>query len=215
MRLSSAIYRHVLEKKLKNRMERFTENGVARELCISPNSVSIAIKRLEEIGAASIYRRHFEIIGFDKALSYWAATRKLGSDIMYSTYSDAGTSYIESSMPSGVAYTAYTGYSNLFGNDASDYSEVYVYATEQGARETARRFPKRQFSKGSDYANIIVLRPDRPLGAMIDNGSLDKSTVPITQLYVDLWNIKTWYAYEFVTKLKKRVDDAYAKAILQ
>ncbi|MCL5093021.1 MAG: hypothetical protein M1128_00965 [Candidatus Marsarchaeota archaeon] len=215
MQIGNAVYRHVLEAELARPKGHFTENGIARDLSISPNTVSIAIKRLLDIGAAAMYRRHFEILSFDKALAYWAATRKFGKDIVYSTYVNKPAKAIEQSMPGETAYTSYTGYANLFGNDAADYGEVYVYATDVGLSDIKSRFEKNLFAPRSKYANLVVLKPDKVLYVMIKENSLNKSTVPKTQLYADLWNISEWNAYEFVKKLKKTIDDEYAKNLLQ
>ena len=213
--VAQAVYRDILEKQLRNPKQKFTENGIARELGVSPNTVSTAVRKLVDIGAAAIYGRYFEVMGVEKALLYWAATRRLQNDIAYATYTNKDTSYIERSMPGGTAYTAYTGYVNLFGNDAAAYGEVYVYATEAGLPAIKRRFEKALFSPASRYANLIVLKPDKILNGMIENNALEKATVPVTQLYVDLWNIKEWNAYEFIKKLKKRIDEMHAEKLLQ
>lgn len=215
MNIAQAVYRNILEKQLQNPKQKFTENGIARELGVSPNTVSVAVRKLVGIGAAAIYGRYFEVMGVEKALLYWAATRKLQNDIAYATYTNKDASYIEKNMPGGTVYTAYTGYVNLFGNDAADYGEVYVYATESGLSTIEKRFKKDLFSPASRYANLIVLKPDKILNSMIENNALEKATVPITQLYVDLWNIKEWNAYEFIKKLKKRIDDLHAEKLLQ
>jgi hypothetical protein len=214
MRLGSVVCRYILEMALKNKYS-FTENGIAKELSLSPNTVSVAVRNLANVGAAAIYKRHFELKNFDKALYYFSVNRKLREDIIYSTYFKSSVGEIEKSMPSEIAYTACSGYVNLFGNDASDYSEVYVYATERSCREIMDRFPKNRLSKASDYANIIVLKPDRILGSLISESAFDGSAAPVTQIYADLWNMKEWYAHEFEKKLKSRIDGMHGKKILQ
>ena len=67
----------------------------------------------------------------------------------------------------------------------------------------------------SDYTNLVVMKPDGELARRIDSHSLSHSSVSLPQLYVDLWNSNTWYAYEFLKKLEKRIDDIYAKAVLE
>ena len=206
MKLGIVVYRHVLESALSEKIDSFTENGIAKELGVSPNTVSIAVRNLEGIGAARIHKRHFELIDFDKALYYMCAGRRIDADVVYSTYFKGSVNEIEKAMPSEIAYTAYTAYANLFGNDASDYSEVYIYATERSVQEIMRRFPKRKLSPASDYTNIIVLKPDRILEKLIAEGNLEKASAPIIQIYADLWNMRMWYAHEFEKKLKARID---------
>jgi len=41
------------------------------------------------------------------------------------------------------------------------------------------------------------VNPDYILAEKIENGLLEHSSVSMPQLYVDLWNTKEWYAYEF------------------
>jgi hypothetical protein len=60
-----------------------------------------------------------------------------------------------------------------------------------------------------------VLKPDRLLGEQIKRHKLERSSVSLPQLYADLWNTNTWYAHDFLDKLEKRIDDTYAKAILE
>lgn len=215
MQISNAVYRYILENEYEHPKQRFTENSIARILSVSPNSVSIVIRKLSDIGAVAVYNRYFEILEINKVITYWAATRKLNKDIIYSTYINQDVRSLEKNMPGEIAYTAYTGYVNLFGNDAADYGEVYTYATENAVLDIESRFKKKFFSPRSKYANLIVLKPDKVLDKMIKSNLLYKSTVPATQLYADLWNIKEWNSYEFIKKLKKRMDDKYAKNLLQ
>lgn len=220
MKLDSAVYRSILEKARSGRPE-LTENGIAKELGISPNTVSIAVHRLVAIGAATVYKRHFEVSDLRRALAYWAATRKLDSDIIYATYAKQSVASIEHGMPNEIAFTAFSGYSLLFSNDVSDYSEVYVYATKFALTEIKRRFPKKRLSERSGYANVVVLQPDKVLARDIAQKRLEKSSVPPTQIYADLWNLKQWYARRFEEKLfdklgsSKKAGAADAERLLQ
>jgi DNA-binding Lrp family transcriptional regulator len=215
MKLNGAVFRYTLENALKKEPEELSENGIARALGISPNAVNYSLKKLVEMGAVAVYKRHIELVNFDKALYYWASVRNLKKDVVYSTYVRKSVQDIEKAMPSEIAFTAYTAYVARFGNDASDYSEVYLYATEIGLNEIKKRFPKEKLSERSNYANLIVLEPDRVLYDMIEKG-IERSSVPTTQIYVDLWNLKEWYAAEFLKRLETRIKgERNAKRILQ
>ncbi len=203
---SNAVYRHVLENYLAGNVN-FSANSVARVLQISPNTVNIAIRALASIGAASISRRSFALTDFEKALMYWAATRKLSRSIAYSTFTGIGVQNIEAKMPEGIAFTAYSAYSFAFGNDIAGYGEVYVYATDFALKELERRFPKAALSSHSDYADLIVLKPDKVLYREIEEKLLKNSCVPITQACVDLWNIKGWQAPRFFASAMKKLGE--------
>jgi hypothetical protein len=216
MNKNGIIYRHIAETLLKNRKEKFTERGIARSMKISPNTVSYAIAPLKKIGAVQVYRTYFEIANFKKLLLFWSVNRKFDKDIVYSTYLGIKeVSEIENHLPNEIAYTNFSGYTKLFGNDAAAYGEVYVYAAEKSLTEIKERFGIQKDREGSSYKNLIVLKPDTILEERILKRELIHSTVSLPQLYVDLWNNNTWNANTFITKLEKRIDDIYAKAILE
>ncbi len=203
--LGGAIYRHLLEAYLRG-TRAFSSNSIARELGISPNTANLAIRALEGIGAVTASRRSFEVTDFKKALMYWAALRRLERSIAYSTFVGIGAKAIEAKLPAGALPTAYSGYSALYGNDVADYGEVYVYATGPVISELGRRFPRKLLSAKSDYADLVVLRPDRVLEASIAAGRAGTAAPP-TQICVDLWNIRGWQASRFFARLMERLDE--------
>lgn len=215
MKKKQLVYRYLAEAALRDRKCHFILRRIALELRISPNTVSLAVMPLVNVGAVTEYKGYFGVTNLEKLLDFWAVTRNFDSDIVYSTYYDSPLPEIERRMPAEIAYTSYSGYAALFGNDVSDYDKVYVYAGERGLEEIRKRFPVRALSGKSGYVNVVVLRADLAMERMIEEHRLVKSAAPLTQIYVDLWNNKDWYAYEFLKKIKKRIDDNYAKAILQ
>jgi len=216
MNKKGVVYRYIAEEALKDRKKKFNVRGIAREMHIAPDTVSNAVAPLKRIGAVEMHRRYFTLNDLDKLLAVWAVSRELYKDVIYKTYVKVqGAEEIEGKMPSGIAYTNYSGYVKLFGNDASSYSEVYVYATAISINEIKKRFPQSTLTEKSDYCNLIVLNPDYILAEKIEDGSLEHSSVSMPQLYVDLWNTKEWYAYEFLKRLKPRIDEKYASAVLE
>ncbi len=214
MHKNQMVYRVLLETSLKNKNSKFIMRDIGRALSISPNTVSLAIKPLESIGAVSKSERSFTVINFEKLINFWAVLRNFEKDIVYRTYVKEKEDEIEKRMPHECAFTCYSAYTLLFGNDAADYSTVYAYATEKGLKQIKIRFPEQRLSQKSDYFNLVILKPDPVLAEAIDRGLLVKNSVSISQVYVDLWNNKEWNASEFLNKLKKRMDDMYGKAIL-
>lgn len=215
MKKTNIICREILEKCLINRKQKFIGRDLARLLSVSPDTVSSALAPLKSIGAISMYPRHFEVINFKKALLFFSVNRQLSKDMAYSTYADVKSiSSIEDRLPEGIAYTNYSGYTKNFSNDAAAYGEVYVYATEFALDEIKKRFPKSAVSRRSEYKNLFVMNADYVLEKKIMGNNLIHSSVSLPQLYADLWNTESWYAYEFLKKLEKKIDDAYANAVL-
>ena len=97
---------------------------------------------------------------------------------------------IESNMPHGITFGAYSAYKFRFRDVPADYSEVYVYA-EEGIKE---RFP---YSRNEP--NLLVLKKDENLKRY---GEL----TTIARTFVDLWNIPTWYAKDFLKQLEVKID---------
>lgn len=179
---------------------KFTQLELSRSLDISLSTVNNAVSNLSEINAVRVKNRSFEIIALDRLLLYWATHRNFNKDIIYTTRVDMPVKEIEGSMPDKVAYTCYTAYRFLYNDAPADYSEVYVYATEKGLSEIKRRF---KYSEG--IPNLIALKTDTILEKNIEEKSLEKSSVCAGQMFVDLWNTKTWYAKDFVDALAKRL----------
>jgi DNA-binding Lrp family transcriptional regulator len=210
------VYRALAEGVLSSRRPRFVERELARSLGVSPDTVSRAVRELARVGAAGINQRSFEVTNFEKLLSYWAVSRKFDRDIIYSTYVEMrGVDEIEGRMPQEIAYTCFSAYIRVLGDAPADYGSVYVYATESALAEIKRRFPPRDVSALAKRHNLFVLRPDSVLEKSIESGSLKRSSVTMPQVYVDLWNERSWNAYEFLKGSKKKIDEAYAKAILE
>jgi hypothetical protein len=216
MNKSGVVYRHVAELYLRDSSIKPVVRHIASDLGISPNTVSMALSQLSRIGAIKMHKRNFEILDFGKLLVFWEVNRKFDKDIVYRTYVRIkDPNDIEKYMPNEIAYTNYSGYIKLFGNDASDYGSVYVYATDKSMEEIKKRFPPKSLSSKVEWYNLYVMKPDYELARMIENHELKNSTVPISQLYVDLWNNGEWYAFEFLKKLKNRMGEMYGKTILE
>lgn len=66
-----------------------------------------------------------------------------------------------------------------------------MYAGEEELFEIRKRFPQR---KGP--ANLIVLKKEEMLG--------NEKIVSLELMFVDLWNLKEWYAKEFIKALKQK-----------
>jgi len=186
---SEIIYREILESKDK----KLTQFALAKKLGFSLSTVNNALKPIASMGAVKIFRTGLKITDREKIILYWASVRNIEKDTIYKTRSSLLPSQIEKSMPAGVIYTAYSAFKFRFKHVPADYSEVYVYHWDLD--EIKKRFPE---SKGPP--NVFILKPDKHLIEISKN-----NTAPLSQIFVDLWNIKEWYAKEFVMALKEEV----------
>jgi len=196
MKLYEIFYREIATDYLSGRNS-FTQRELSDRLGISIGNVNKALKALEAINAVRIAHRSFSIIAIDRLLLYWASHRNLNNDIVYSAFSDMRISEIEASMPNGIAFTAYTAYKKIYKSTPADYGEVYAYATESAINEIERRFPRK-----SGAYNIFILKTDPVLAGRIKNSV---AVAPLPSVFVDLWNIRTWYAKEFTDALSKKL----------
>lgn len=169
-----------------------TQKGIAEKLGISLSTVHHALEPLERMGAIEKRKFGLRLIDQEKALSYWASARNLEKDIIYQTRAEMPITQIEKQMPSGVTFTAFTAFKLRFKDVPADYSELYVYANEEELVELKKRFPKRE-----GPANLIVLSKPKKLNT--------EKIVPNELLFVDLWNLKEWYAKEFLNALKQKM----------
>lgn len=185
------IYRELLESVLKKNSQ-FTQLALSKKFKFSLSTVNNALRPLNELGIITKKLRGFEVIDARKLLLYWASIRKLSKDVIYSTSVNLPVMKIESSLPKGCIFTAFSAYRLLYKDAPADYSEVYIYANESIVEEIKKRFPQKQGQK-----NLIVLEQDKFLVGNI---------TPSSQVYVDLWNIKDWYARDFLDALERRLD---------
>ena len=187
MRQTEIVYREILYQSIENKNKTLTQADLARTLNVSLSTVNAAIKRLEEIGSVEVRLRNFSVLDIKKILYYWASIRNLQRDIVYSTRVEKPVVEIEKLMPNDVIFGAYSAYKFLFKDVPADYSEVYIYG-EENLRE---RFPE---NKG--VPNLFVLKKDHQIEKY---GK--KSTIAST--FVDLWNLKEWYAKEFIKAMEE------------
>lgn len=190
MKQAEQIFREILYQAMEQKKRTLTQAGLSRELKLSLSAVNSAVKTLERIGALEIRQRSFLVLDLKKILYYWASIRNLPRDLIYATRVEAPVREIEKMLPdNNIIYTAYSAYKLKFKEVPADYSEVYVY----GEESIKERFPER---KGPP--NFFVLKKDC---------SLNKygKTTTLAHTFVDLWNLKEWYAKEFVKAWEEKM----------
>ena len=164
-----------------------TQKEIAVHFKGSLGVVNYALRPLHRIGAIRKKTRGFELVDWRKFLVHWASARRTKTG--YSTHSAEPVEKIEGQMPP-VLFTAYSGAKIYHGVNPSDYSECFVYADCAVIR---KRFPP-----AGGRPNIFC----RETPAFLEGAK----AVPLTLLYVDLWNLGTWYAREFLNAVEVKLN---------
>lgn len=185
------VFRELLFQAIEKGNRRFTQLGLSKQLGLSTSMISFALKPLKKMNAVEVRQRGFSVIDPRKVLYHWASVRNIEKDIVYSARVEMPVIEIEKAMPDNIVYGAYSAYRLKFKDAPADYSEAYIYGDET----LKTRFPE---AKGP--ANLFVLKKD-PL--MERYGKL----TTMAQTFVDLWNIKSWYASEYMKALEARINE--------
>ena len=194
MKKIELVYREILYNSLEKKSNKMTQLAVASKLDISLSTVNHALKPLRAMGAVDVNLRNFTVADGKKILYYWASLRNISRDIIYQTRVDKPIQKIESEMPANVVYGAFTAYKFKFKDVPADYSEVYVYGNGEILDEIKKRFPE-----SKNVPNLFVLKKDD----LMENYG---KTTTLAQTFVDLWNLKEWYAKEFLIALEDKIN---------
>ena len=188
MKRIEEVYREILFQSMEKKKNNLTQSYLANTLNVSLSVVNLALNPLRKMGAIKINQRNFDVVDKKKILYYWASARNIEKDIIYKTRAEKPVTKIESEMPNDVIYGAYSAYKFKFNDIPADYSEVYVYSSD--AKEIEKRF-----SKNNNNPNLFVLKKDNNM----------KETT-IAQIFVDLWNMKEWYARDFLKAIEEKTN---------
>ena len=188
MKRIEEVYREILFQAMEKKNNNLTQSNTASALGISLSIVNLSLKPLIRMNAIRINKRSFDITDKNKILYYWASIRNVEKDIIYKTRADKPVRKIESEMPDDAVYACYSAYKFKFKDVPADYSEVYAYSNN--LKEIEKRFPKNDKAQ-----NLFVLKKD-------DN----MKEITMAQIFVDLWNMKEWYAKEFLKGMEERIN---------
>ena len=193
MKKIELVYREILANAMEKGSKKLTQKAIASALNISLSTVNHALKPLKSLGAIDVGPRNFTITSPKKIIYYWASVRNIEKDIIYTTRINMPAEQIEKNMPQDIAFAAFSAFKFMFNDTPADYSEVYIYAED--IKEIEKRFPKNM-----NTPNLIVLKKDGNMGEKIT----------LANLFVDLWNLKQWYAQEFLNALEARLNGILA-----
>src|SRR3989344_3374413 len=183
MKRIELVYNRILEEAMENKNYKLTQKKLSTELKISLSTVNYALKPLRNIGAIKVNLKNFNVISIKKILFYWASTRNFEKDIIYRLRVDKPVTEIEKNMPNSAIFTAYSYYKFKFKDAPADYSEVYVYADKEDIQK--------RFKEVKGIPNLFILKKD-----------INKIT--LANLFADLWNLKEWYAKDFLQALENK-----------
>jgi predicted transcriptional regulator len=188
MKRIEEVYREMLFQSMEKKNNTLTQSSLAKALNLSLSVVNLALSPLRKMNAVNIKQRSLDIIDKKKLLYYWASVRNLDKDIIYKTRVDKPVREIESEMPADVIYAAYSAYKFKFKDVPADYSEIYVYSDD--IKEIEKRFPK-----NNKAPNLFVLKKDTNM-----------KQVTLALIFVDLWNLKEWYAKDFLKAMESKLN---------
>lgn len=189
MKKAEAIYREILYNAMEKQNKKLTQSYLAKTLGISLSTVNLALKPLARMNAVRIKKMGFDAIDTRKILFYWASIRNVEKDVVFKTRIEEPVVEIEKQMPDNVIFTAFSAYKLKFRDVPADYSEVYVYGDES---------IKKRFKENQGTPNLFVLKK---------NSLMEKygKTATIANLFADLWNLRQWYAKDFLKALEAKI----------
>lgn len=187
------IWREILFQAIERKKFEFTQKELAENFGFSLSTVFNALKTPRDSGAVKVTGRNFSVVDAEKFLYIWATQRNLEKEIIYQTYVPENVSKTEGMMPDGIIFGGPSAYVLKYKDAPADYAKVYIYADEEKLEEIGKRFPK---AKGEP--NLFVLKSD---SLLLKFGNI----TPDIQTFVDLWNMKDWYAKDFLNALKNKL----------
>ena len=179
MKRIEEVYREMLFQSMEKKNSIMSQSYLAGALKVSLSIINLALRPLRKMNAVKVNKRSLEIIDKRKIVYYWASIRNVEKDIIYKTRAEKPVRKIESEMPADILYGAYSAYKFKFKDVPADYSEVYIYSDD--IKEIEKMFPK-----NNKPANIFILKKD-----------INMEKMTIANIFVDLWNLKEWYAKDF------------------
>lgn len=185
------IWRELLYQAIEKKKLNATQKKIAQLFGFSLSTVFNALKIPRAIGAVAVGSKGVQVRDWEKLLTIWATIRQLSKDIVYQTDTGFDAVETEKSMPSGIIWTAYSGFRLKYPDDPlpASYDKVYVYADDSILSAIKKRFPA-----SKKEPNLFILKSD----AWIKNYG---RIAPTAQMLVDLWNLKDWYANDFYKTL--------------
>jgi len=189
MKKIETIWHHILCEALKGSYKH-TQKNLADKYRFSLSTVNHALGVPSRIGAVRKTSKFFILEDFDKLLYYWASIRNLEGDIVYQTRYPGPILKAEGEIPAESVYAGYSAARILLKKPPADYDKLYCYA--ENIYEFKDRFPP---NRGQN-PNLFVIKK---------TGHIKGPTTTFPQTFVDIWNMRDWYAKNFTTGLEEKM----------
>jgi len=198
MKKIEQVFREILYRAIEKENRSLTQLGLSKKMGFSLSTINLALKKLEKMNAVKIGKMNFKIIDLKKILYYWASIRDIEKDIIYQARIELPVREIERAMPN-IIYATYSAYKLKFKDVPADYSEVYIYADEKNLKKIKKRFSKFSKKENQKNPNLFILKLDENMKKYSQTGT-------IAMIFVDLWNLRQWYASDFLKALEKKLN---------
>ncbi len=191
------IWHHLLNEALEKGQTNYTQQDLARKFGYSISTIHHALEIPTELGAIKKSGKRFALVDFQKLLYYWASSRRLEKDIIFSCYVDKDVRQVESLVYPESIFACYSAYRMRYTEPAGDYSKVYIYSNDIDKQRIYKRMEVGLEDKEKD-PNFYILKKPAGMDAF---GKI--TTLP--QTFVDIWNLPDWYSGEFISQLKEKI----------
>lgn len=195
MRKKEIIWREILVQARLNKKTVFTQKELAASFRFSLSTVFNALKLPRQSHIIEVSGRNFKLNSYQKLLYLWASCRNLKSDLLYKSRIDFDIKKIESLMPPSINFGLYSAYSLLYKEAPADYDHIYIYSGASQLPEILKRLPEP--NEKDKNPNFFVLKKDSWLSRY--------DSMPLEQIFTDIWNTPEWYAKDFLASLEEKL----------
>lgn len=200
MKKIETIWHHLLQEALQNRSFRHTQEGIAQNFGYSLSTIHHALQIPTELGAIRKETKFFVLEDYKKLLYYWASVRNFSRDIIDRVFLEETMQAIEGlAIPESI-FACYSAARFHLGEAPADYAKTYWYIQEADLEKARRRFATASESKREKREpNVFFLKMP---AVMARYGK----TTTLPQTFVDIWNLRDWYAKDFCKALEEKID---------
>lgn len=188
------LWREILYQAIEHKKTEFTQKDLATKFSFSLSTVFNALKIPRQAGAIKVTGKNFRVVDSEKFLYIWATHRSIEKEKIYETYTGKSVQETEGMMPPEIIFGCYSAYTKRYQDAPADYDKVHIYSDRKNLINIKERFPKK---KGEP--NLFVLQAD----PLLKNFGW---TTPDVQTFADIWNLKEWYAKDFLNAVKKKLS---------
>jgi len=195
MKKIETIWHYLLYQAIEQKSLKHTQSALALDFGFSISTINLALKKPTAIGAIRKSGKFFVVADAQKLLYLASTIRNLSKDIIYQTKSEMPIHALEGLAPASAIFGGYTAASHLLGGEPpADYSSLYLYCDPICLEEVSIRYP----SSKTGSTQVIVLR--KPIYSPTPN------TTSLPHTFVDIWNMRDWYARDFTIALEEKIN---------